>query len=69
MAPLESWRSEWNGKQMEEMDDCGDFGGYADGLVEAGDSYENSLVGNAVSGILLLADSDRFWGRADAGAD
>ena len=45
---------------MEEMDDCGDFGGYADGLVEAGDSYENSLVGNAVSGILLFADSDRF---------
>ena len=24
------------------------------------DSYENSLVGNAVSGILLFADSDRF---------
>ena len=45
---------------MEEMDDCGNVGGGSDGGMEAGDSYENSLVGNAVSGILLFADSDRF---------
>lgn len=42
---------------MEEIIDGGDFGGCADGFLEAGCRDEDSLVGNAVSGILLFTDT------------
>lgn len=43
---------------MEKIMDRGNFGRCADDFPESGDEYEDGLVGNVVSRILLFADPD-----------
>ena len=51
---------------MEEIMDCGDAGSHADGFREKGNYDEDSVVGNAVSGVLLFADTGGCGWRTDA---